>query len=156
MINAVETNNNLNYYLRNEQKRAEPSTTFIVENKENKEKQNADVPEQFAEASFWNLMNSSDIIKKQIPKVNQIVSSKNVEDGEIYLTFFSDEKITCTDAIGKRVWEIEVENTKQENKINAFFSNLTPNRDFVQEYYSGDDLGMVSSKNFWLKLFMEP
>lgn len=156
MINPVETNNILNYHLRNEQNRAEPSTTFTVENKENEEKQSVDVPGQFAEASFWDLMNSSDIIKKQIPKVNQIVSAKNVEDGEVYLTFFSDEKITCTDAIGKKTWEIGVENTRQEDKIKAFFSNLTPNRDFIQEYYSGDDLGMVSSKSFWLKLLMEP
>lgn len=52
--------------------------------------------------SLMDLLTSSDFKKNQIPVINQIISSKNPEDGEIYRTYFMDDQIFCNNADGKK------------------------------------------------------
>lgn len=113
-----------------------------------------EVPEKFVGMSFMDLMGNSEIKKNQIPVVNQIVSSKNPEDGEIYLTYFTDEKILCNHADGRKAWEISINCAEQSEKIQDFFKGYSP-YEWAKELYSGDNMGMVTLKNFWLELFDE-
>ncbi len=101
--------------------------------------------------SFWNLINSG-AGRRQIPTVNQIVNAKNPKDGKIYITYFTNKQISCNDATGNRVWDIEI-NEREEELVTDFFSNYKPTRDIVKEYYNDPTLGQVSSKDFWLSLF---
>jgi len=101
--------------------------------------------------SFWNLINSG-AGRRQIPTVNQIINAKNPKDGKIYKTYFTDKQISCNDATGNRVWDIEI-NEQEKELVTDFFSNYKPTRDIVKEYYNDPALGQVSSKDFWLSLF---
>ena len=103
--------------------------------------------------SFADIFYSGRFKLNQIPVVNQIVSSKNPEDGKIYLTYFTDDKITCLHpgTGGKVAWEVEV-NEDQQQKVKDFFKEFTPYK-WAKELYSGDNMGMATVKNFWLELF---
>lgn len=105
--------------------------------------------------SFIDLMGSDAWKKNSIPTVNQIVSAKNPEDGEIYLTYFTDEKISCHDATGKKVWELEIANQEQADMVKAFFEKYEPDREQVQEYYSDEAMGIAASRDFWVNQFHE-
>ena len=110
-------------------------------------------PEKFANMSFEDIL-SSGYGRNAIPTVNQIVSSRNVIDEEIYLTYFTDDRITCNYADGRIAWEIEINDEQQLEKVKAFFDAYTPEENWVNtEYYSGNDMSMAVQKSFWLDLF---
>ena len=122
-----------------------------VSKSEKYHRQPGEVPEEFAGMSFWDLINSGK--GNAIPTVDKIVNAKNPEDGKIYLTFFTEDKISCYEPGGEKTWELDISNEEQGGKIKKFFENYMPDRAHVQEYYSDADLGIVSSKEFWLELF---
>lgn len=65
-------------------------------------------------AELYKGMSANDIFAlmgekgNSISTVNQMVTSKSPEDGKIYRTYFSDDKITCTDAEGTKIWDLEI------------------------------------------------
>ena len=122
-----------------------------VSKSEEYHKQPSEVPEEFAGMSFGDLINSGK--GNAIPTVNKIVNAKNPEDGKIYLTFFTEDRISCYEPGGEKTWELEISNEEQIGKIKKFFENYMPDRAHVQEYYSDAALGIVSSKEFWLGFF---
>lgn len=83
--------------------------------------------------------------------VNQMVTAKNPDDGIIYRTCFTDDKITCTDAEGNRVWDLDIPEDQKET-VSAFFEGHTPYT-WAKEIYSDKDLGIASSKDYWMDLF---
>lgn len=136
---------------------AEKKSFSLEESKETDEKiqkRHGDVPDEFAGMSLKDILESGEFKKNQIPVVNQIVSSKNPEDGEIYLTFFTDEKITCNHADGRKAWEININGIEQVEKVKDFFEKYT-SYEWASELYSGEDMGMVTLKSFWMELFDE-
>ena len=114
-------------------------------------KQPGEVPEEFAGMSFMDLINSGRC-NNPIPTVNQIVSSKNPEDGQIYVTYFTDDRITCHRGDGQRAWELNLTQEQAEG-VSKFFEDYESDRREVKEYYSDGKLGIVSLKNFWLDMF---
>ena len=120
----------------------------FVSNREEHYMQSGEVPEEFAGMSFWDLINSGK--GNAIPTVDKIVNAKNPEDGKIYLTFFTENKISCCEPDGEKVWELEISNGEQRSLIKDFFGNYEPDRYYVKEYYSDESLGRVSSKEFWI------
>ena len=119
-----------------------------VSKSEKYHRQPGEVPEEFAGMSFWDLINSGK--GNAIPTVDKIVNAKNPEDGKIYLTFFTEDKISCYEPGGEKVWELEISNGEQRSLVKDFFENYTPDRSYVKEYYSDESLGRVSSKEFWI------
>ena len=109
------------------------------------------VPKRFAGMSFKDLINSG--AGRKIPTVNQIVSARSPEDGKIYRAFFTDRNITCHDADGRTVWEIDIQDTQHAQKVKDYFEMYQPNRDWFREYCSGDKMGMAVVKSFWMNLF---
>lgn len=114
-------------------------------------RQPGEVPEEFAGMSFMDLINSGRC-NNPIPTVNQIVSAKNPEDGQIYITYFTDDRITCNRGDGQRAWELNL-SLEQADEVRKFFEGYEPDRSEVREYYSDEKLGIVSLKNFWLDMF---
>lgn len=111
-----------------------------------------EVPDAFKGISSpMDLLASDKFKKNQIPVVNQIVTSRNPEDGEIYRTFFMEDKIYCNNAEGKKAWELAIDGTEQAEKIKDFFKKYTP-CGWAKELYSGKDMGIVSLKSFWVEL----
>ncbi|MDD3417771.1 MAG: hypothetical protein PHY47_27910, partial [Lachnospiraceae bacterium] len=110
------------------------------------------VPEEYAGMSFLDLINSNMGNRNQIPVVNQIVSAKNPEDEKIYVTYFTDNQITCQNGDGTTAWEMKLNNEEQSDKIKEFFEKYKPDRAEVKEYFSDIKLGGVSSKDFWLDI----
>lgn len=106
---------------------------------------------RYAGYSLMDLFNSG-MARQQIPVVNQIVTAKNPVDGKIYVTCFTDNRISCNDATGKRIWDMEL-GEGEKDIVSDFFSNYKPTRDIVKEYYSDPRMGAVSSKDFWMSLF---
>lgn len=157
-IYTVGTNSNTNLCFGIVQKKEETNEAFAMQEvSESSEKsiQTGVIPKQYIGASFADLINSSQFAKNQIPVVNKIVSSRSADDGEIYVSFFTDEKITCNDASGKKVWEINIENERQADKVKEYFANYKPDRDYVQEFYSGYNMKMALSRDFWIDLFKD-
>lgn len=112
-----------------------------------------EVSEKFANMSFEDILNSA-YGRNVIPTVNQIVSSRNANDREIYVTYFTDDRITCNYGDGRKAWEIEIKNEQELQKVNEFFDNYTPNQNWVNtKYYLGNDMGMAVQKSFWLDWF---
>lgn len=85
-----------------------------------------------------------------ISTVNQMVTSKSPEDGKIYRTYFSDDKVTCTDAEGTKIWDLEI-TEDQRSIVNLFFEGHK-SYPWVKEIYSDEDMGIVSSKDYWMEL----
>ena len=73
-------------------------------------------------AELYKGMSANDIFAlmsekgNQISTVNQMVTSNNPEDGKIYRTYFSDDKITCTDAEGTKIWDLEIGRYEKTHK----------------------------------------
>lgn len=156
-ITGVKNDNNGYYQEPIKKTDAEQNVFALEEPKENIDKSQercGEVPEKFAGMSFKDLMENSEIKKNQIPVVNQIVSSKNPEDGKIYLTYFTDDKITCNHADGRKAWEVAINSTEQAEKVKDFFKGYSP-YEWAKELYSGDNMGMVTLESFWLELFDE-
>lgn len=155
-IYTVGTNSNTNLCFGTVQKKEETNETFAmheVSGDNEKSIQTDVIPKQYIGASFADLINSGQYARNRISVVNKIVSSRSADNGEIYVSFFTDEKITCNDESGKKVWEINIENERQADKVKEYFANYKPDRDYVQEFYSGDNVKMALSKDFWIDLF---
>lgn len=160
-VTSVNSNSNSAEYYKNttsSTKIEEPFSIGIQEEPEKEpkkalQKEQEEVPSAYMGLSFTDIFYSGKFKLNQIPVVNQIVSAKNPEDGEIYLTYFTDNKITCLHAgtDGKKAWEVEV-NEEQQQKVKDFFKEFTPYK-WAKELYSGDDMAMATVKNFWLELF---
>ena len=160
-VTSVNSNSNSVEYYKNttsSTKIKEPFSIGIQEEPEKEppkalQKEQEEVPSAYMGLSFTDIFYSGKFKLNQIPVVNQIVSAKNPEDGEIYLTYFKDNKITCLHAgtDGKKAWEVE-ENEEQQQKVKDFFNEFTPYK-WAKELYSGDDMAMATVKNFWLELF---
>lgn len=110
-------------------------------------------PKAFTGMSFADLFANPSLKANQIPVVNQIVSSKNPNDGEIYLTYFTDRKITCCHVDGTKEWDLNFDEEQYE-KVRDFFKDSKP-YEWAKEIYSGDDMQMASVKEYWLELFAE-
>lgn len=110
-------------------------------------------PKAFTGMSFADLFANPSLKANQIPVVNQIVSSKNPNDGEIYLTYFTDRKITCCHADGTKEWDLNFDEEQYE-KVRDFFKN-SKSYEWAKEIYSGDNMQMASVKDYWLELFAE-
>ena len=121
------------------------------ENMEEKSRVPGEVSDIFAGMSFEELLNSGRC--RKIPVVNQIVTSRNPEDGQLYRAFFTDKSIECHYGDGRRAWEIEIEDAQQAEKVKEYFGQFKPDRDLVKEYYSGDKMKMAVVQRFWLDLF---
>ncbi len=156
-VTSVNSNSNSAEYYRNTASSTKTEETFSIGIHEEPEKalqkEQEEVPSSYMGLSFKDIFYSGKFKLNQIPVVNQIVSAKNPEDGKIYLTYFTDNKITCFHAgtDGKKAWEVEV-NEEQQQKVKDFFKEFTPYK-WAKELYSGDDMAMATVKNFWLELF---
>ena len=104
-------------------------------------------------SELFEALSSGKVKANSIPVVNQIVSAKNPEDGKIYLTFFTDQTITCIvpNESGRKVWEMEI-TADQAEKVKYFFAQYTPSK-WAKEYYSGEELGQATMESFWRELF---
>lgn len=123
----------------------------LEETIEEKNRVPGEEPDYFAGMSFKELVNSGR--GRKIPVVNQIVTSRNPEDGELYRAFFTDQSIECHYGDGRRAWKIEMEDAQQAEKVKEYFGQFKPDRDLVKEYYSGDKMKMAVVQSFWLDLF---
>ncbi len=156
-VTSVNSNNNSMEYYKNAISGTKVEDSFSIEIQEEPEKmlqkEQEEVPDAFRGLSFEDIFYSGKFKANPIPVVNQIVSAKNPEDGKIYLTFFTDNKITCYHAgtDGKIAWEVEVKEDQQQ-KVKDFFKEFTPYK-WAKELYSGDNMAMATVKKFWLELF---
>lgn len=90
----------------------------------------------------------------KIPVVNQIVTSKNPEDGNYYITYFTDDNISCEDALGKKVWELDI-SAEDGEKVKDYFKEFKPVPWAEELYYDRDNdmrMGMATIKDFWIQL----
>lgn len=114
-------------------------------------KENGQVTDKYKDMSAYDIHAMRNEYGNPIPTVNQIVTAKNPKDGQIYLTYFTDGKITCEDGNGKKVWDMEIDES-QHDKVEAFFENYKP-WEHAEEIYSGEELGSASLKSFWIEMF---
>lgn len=107
-------------------------------------------------AELYKGMSANDIFAlmgekgNQISTVNQMVTANNPEDGKIYRTYFLDDKITCTDAEGTKIWDLEI-TEDQRSIVNNFFEGHKA-YSWAKEIYNDEDMGIASSKDYWMKL----
>lgn len=80
----------------------------------------------YGSGSFVDIMNSSHK-RNQIPLVNQIVSYKDTEDGEIYRAYFTDDKVTSLNAVGQKAWETMINDVSHAQKIKESLRGTTLN-----------------------------
>lgn len=73
---------------------------------------------------FADIMNSSHK-RNQIPLVNQIVSYKDTEDGEIYRAYFTDDKVTSQNAVGQPAWETAIYDASHAQQIKESLGGIT-------------------------------
>ena len=75
-------------------------------------------------------------------------------DGKEYLTYFTKDTIVCksTEENGETVWTMKL-TEEQSELVNKYFENFEANHGEETKWYSGDDMGMVSSKGFWQGFF---
>ena len=78
----------------------------------------------YGSGSFADIMNSSHK-RNQIPLVNQIVSYKDTEDGEIYRAYFTDDKVTSHNAVGEKAWEIAIKDVSHAQMIKESLGGIT-------------------------------
>lgn len=154
-IASVSNNSNSAGYYENTTSNTKIEAPFSIGIQEEPEKtppkEQGEVPSAFFGMSLADLLCNSEAKRNQIPVINQIVSSKNPEDGEIYLTYFADNKITCCRAGGEVAWEVGV-NEEQQQKVKDYFKEFTP-YEWAKELYAGENMGMATLKSFWLNLF---
>jgi len=86
--------------------------------------------------------------------IKKIVTAVNPEDGKEYLTYFTKDTIVCksTEENGETVWTMKL-TEEQSELVNKYFENFEANHGEETKWYSGDDMGMVSSKGFWQGFF---
>lgn len=78
----------------------------------------------YGSGSFTDIMHSSHK-RNQIPLVNQIISYKDTEDGEIYRTYFTDDRVTTHNAVGQMAWETAIKNASHTQKIKESLGGIT-------------------------------
>ena len=78
----------------------------------------------YGSGSFVDIMNSSHK-RNQIPLVNQIVSYKDTENGEIYRAYFTDDKVTSHNAAGQKAWETAIKDASHAQKIKESLGGIT-------------------------------
>lgn len=78
----------------------------------------------YGSGSFADIMNSSHK-RNQIPLVNQIVSYKDTENGEIYRAYFTDNKVTYHNAAGQKAWETAIKDASHTQKIKESLGGIT-------------------------------
>ena len=78
----------------------------------------------YGSGSFVDIMNSSHK-RNQIPLVNQIVSYKDTENGEIYRAYFTDDKVTSHNAVGQKAWETAIKDASHVQKIKESLGGIT-------------------------------
>lgn len=150
------SNDGTSYYHSSVSKTDTEQTTFSLDESEEKVQKSESEEKKFPGntlAELFEALSNGKVKANSIPVVNQIVSAKNPEDGKIYLTCFTDQKITCIapDGSGKKVWEMEI-TPDQADKVKDFFAQYTPSK-WAKEYYSGEELGQATTESFWHKLF---
>ena len=94
----------------------------------------------YGSGSFVDIMNSSHK-RNQIPLVNQIVSYKDTEDGEIYRAYFTDDKVTSHNAVGQKAWETMINDVSHAQKIKESLRGTTLNgkQSAIRESTSSDN-----------------
>lgn len=149
------SNESVNYYHSSVTKTGTEQATFSLDESEEKVQEAESEEKKFPGSTLSELfeaLSSGKVKANSIPVVNQIVSAKNPEDGKIYLTFFTDQKITCiAPDSGREVWEMEVTDD-QADKVKDFFDQYIPSK-WAKEYYSGEELGQATMESFWRELF---
>ena len=99
-------------------------------------------------AELYKGMSANDIFAlmsekgNQISTVTEMVTAKNPEDGKIYRTYISDDKITCTDAEGTKIWDLEI--TEDQRSIVNNFIEGHKAYSWAKEIYSDEDMGIAS------------
>lgn len=78
----------------------------------------------YGSGSFVDIMNSSHK-RNQISLVNQIVSYKDIEDGEIYRAYFTDDRVTTHNAVGQKAWETAIKDASYAQKIKESLGGIT-------------------------------
>jgi len=78
----------------------------------------------YGSGSFADIMNSYHK-RNQIQLVNQIVSYKDTEDGEIYRAYFTDDKVTSHNAVGQKAWETAIKDASHIQKIKESLGGIT-------------------------------
>lgn len=149
------SNDSASYYHSSVSKTDTEQTTFSLDESEEKVQKAESEEKKFPGntlAELFEALSNGKVKANSIPVVNQIVSAKNPEDGKIYLTCFTDQKITCIapDGSGKKVWEMEI-TPDQADKVKDFFAQYTPSK-WAKEYYSGEELGQATMESFWHEL----
>ena len=94
-VMSVNSNSNSVEYYKDTTSGTKIEDTFSMEMQEEPEKmlqKEQELPGTFKGSSFEDIFYSGKFKANPIPVVNQIVSAKNPEDGEIYLTCFTDNQ----------------------------------------------------------------
>ena len=86
--------------------------------------------------------------------IKKIVTAVNPEDGKEYLTYFTKDTIVCktTEGSNEVVWTMEI-TEEQAELINKYFERYQASQEGEPAWYTDADLGMVSSKEYWLGFF---
>ena len=150
-------NDGVDYYRSSVSRTSSEQNTFSLDESEEKVQETESEQKKFPGSTLSELfeaLSSGKVKANSIPVVNQMVSAKNPEDGKIYLTCFTDQKITCIvpDGSGRKVWEMDITSSEQADKVKDFFSQYSPSK-WAKEYYSGEELGQATMESFWRKLF---
>ena len=151
-------NDGADYYRSSVSRTSSEQNTFSLNESEGKVQETESEEKKFPGSTLSELfeaLSSGKVKANSIPVVNQMVSAKNPEDGKIYLTCFTDQKITCiAPGSGRKVWEMDIASSDHADKVKDFFSQYTPSK-WAKEYYSGDELGQATMESFWQKLFIK-
>lgn len=142
-------------YTRKTDKAQEIFDVEVTEKTENNNSNGTDIPDAFKGMSLMDLLTSSDLKKNQIPVINQIISSKNPEDGEIYRTYFMDDQIFCNNADGKKAWGISINDAEQKTKMADFLQKYT-SYEAAGRLYPGIDMEMITLESFWREFLNKP
>lgn len=78
----------------------------------------------YGTGSFADIVNSRHK-RNQIPLVNQIVSYKDMEAGEIYRAYFTDNKVTSHNAVGQMAWQTAIKDASHAQKIKESLEGIT-------------------------------
>ena len=86
--------------------------------------------------------------------IAKIVRTVNPEDGKEYVTYFTKNHICCkwTEGDNEASWTMEI-TEEQYALIDKYFDKYNSGKEDEQLWYSGDEFGMVSSKEYWLGFF---
>lgn len=86
--------------------------------------------------------------------IQKIVTAVNPEDGKEYLTYFTKDTIVCKrmEEGEETVWTMKL-TEEQSERVNKYFEEFEVNNGEETKWYSGDEIGKVSSKEFWQGFF---